>query len=952
MAEKIIIAELDINEQAFLKSAENTKKAIDELVVSQKKLTSQGKTNNQQYVKNDAQLKKLRSEYTQQKNVINALQSPYAKLSRTLIIARNNAKDLAVQYGINSKQAKAARLEVSKLDTQLKKIDNSVGQNQRSVGKYSNALKGISASFLGWTAVIYGAIRGLKAAFDTISVFQQSNAELAAILQLTTDQTKDLRDNAEELGATTAKTANEVVKLQIAYARLGFTQSEIIDLTSATINGSIAMNSTLDETATLVGAVVKSMDSLSTTDAPKIIDIMSLSTAKSALNFEKLNTALPIVLGAANALKIPFTEVTATLGKLADAGIETSTAATSFRNILIESSKRGIDYKEGLDEIINSTNKLKTANEIFGKRAAVSALVIANNTKAVKELDEALQDAAGTADEMAKKQLDTLTGGITLMKSAWDGLVLSIENGEGKIAKAIRGTVNAFTDLFNEVSNYNQLTEIVDSKDLNSILGGIGTTRNVAKASAQLQLLNDDFKALKTEGLDDLIFATEYYYEQLDKVQGVDEVRTKLFEYQLDRIEDLYNSKVKQSEIDEKQADLVFEQKEGIIDLLLEIDNELNARELQKKSIDELNNTLNTYNNAENERIKQAEKRREEQKKKAEEDRQQELKNIQDFNNQKNELQNEIDLANATTKEEKDVLKEEQRFEDELAELEQQELTDAQKYELSELMYDAHLLRLLEIKNKYAEEQTEIDAKQAQKDKKLKDKYAKAEIKAEETVGKARVKTQQMVSDLLLGILGDSLAGRIASAISNAITSIARVKAEVAAAKATNLALATAQSAVDPTAVPRAQKRNLVLGIQSKIQQGLIIGSGVLSLAKSFYDGGVVDSGVVIPKHLRNSGGDDVLIQAKRGEVVLNEQQQARAGGKAFFDSIGVPSHNTGGFVGSTTVTNPITTPTKNNESIAELVANTIDSIKIVAIEDEITSAQIQKVEIVEGANI
>ena len=127
-----------------------------------------------------------------------------------------------------------------------------------------------------------------------------------------------LQTDAQRLGATTAKTATEVVGLQEAFARLGFETDDIINMTQATISGSIAMKGPLADTAELVGAMVKSFDAVGSIDAPQIIDQMTLATQKSALTFEKLQTGLPIVAGAANAAGVSFTKVMALMGKLSE----------------------------------------------------------------------------------------------------------------------------------------------------------------------------------------------------------------------------------------------------------------------------------------------------------------------------------------------------------------------------------------------------------------------------------------------------------------------------------------------------------------------------------------------------------------------------------------------------------------------------------------------------------
>ena len=57
----------------------------------------------------------------------------YQKESRRLNELRNRYKDLAVAEKENTAEAKALLKEVTKLDKKLKEIDETVGQNQRSV---------------------------------------------------------------------------------------------------------------------------------------------------------------------------------------------------------------------------------------------------------------------------------------------------------------------------------------------------------------------------------------------------------------------------------------------------------------------------------------------------------------------------------------------------------------------------------------------------------------------------------------------------------------------------------------------------------------------------------------------------------------------------------------------------------------------------------------------------
>lgn len=382
----------------------------------------------------------------------NSLVGAYQKLNLRRTQAARRLRDLIAAGNTEVAVLRQAQREFDNLSARVRRADLAVRDHTKNVGNYQSALGRMGAtlrtvmSAFGLASGIFLFANALRDSARIMLEFEKANASLAAILQVNIDQMGTLIRDSQRLGAVTAKSATEVTKLQIAYARLGFSQQDILDLTEGTIAGSIALNANLDETAALVGAVVRTFDDLQTSDAAQILDVLSLSTAKSALEFERLQTALPIVSGAANAAGIPFERLIALLGRLSDAGIDASMSATALRNIFIESAAQGLNYEEILEKISGSTDKLTAANDEFGKRAAVSATVLAQNLQGVSELDEALQNAAGTAQEMADKQLDTLNGQIILLKSAWEGLVLSFNDGDGILNKLARGALKAITD--------------------------------------------------------------------------------------------------------------------------------------------------------------------------------------------------------------------------------------------------------------------------------------------------------------------------------------------------------------------------------------------------------------------------------------------------------------------------------------------------------------------------
>ena len=185
------------------------------------------------------------------------------------------------------------------------------------------AMKGLQTL---WTA--------LKQGVSTAIEFEAANSKLAAILGTTSDKIKDLKLSARDLGATTKYTAAEATNLQIELAKLGFTAVEIQQSTKYVLQFAQATGAELPEAAALAGAALR-MINADTTETERYVSAMAVATTKSALSFSYLQTAMPIAGSVAKTFGFEIEDVLALLGKLADAGVDASSAATATRNILL-----------------------------------------------------------------------------------------------------------------------------------------------------------------------------------------------------------------------------------------------------------------------------------------------------------------------------------------------------------------------------------------------------------------------------------------------------------------------------------------------------------------------------------------------------------------------------------------------------------------------------------------
>jgi hypothetical protein len=166
---------------------------------------------------------------------------------------------------------------------------------------------------------------------------------------------------------------------------------------------------------------------------------MAASFTSSALNLERFAEAMKYVAPVAKASGITLEQTAAMMSKLADAGIHGSMAGTALRQIMLEMAKAGKTGMQGFNEMAKAGLSLADANDEVGQRAATALLILSENEKAVNNLTESYNNAEGAAKKMADTQMDNLSGAITILSSAWEGLVLKLTEGDGVLRKIVDG---------------------------------------------------------------------------------------------------------------------------------------------------------------------------------------------------------------------------------------------------------------------------------------------------------------------------------------------------------------------------------------------------------------------------------------------------------------------------------------------------------------------------------
>ena len=335
---------------------------------------------------------------------------------------------------------------------------------EKKTSRFGNIMKGAAAKIF----TVVAALKAVTGTFKTLASFEASTSKLASVLGKTTDEIKGLTQSAIDLGRRTQYTASEVVGLQTELAKLGFAEGDIKSMQEAVLKFAAAVGTDLPSAAARAGATMRGFG-LTAEETSHMLEVMAVSTSKSALSFNYLDSTLGKLVPVTRAFGLN-TEATITLlGTLANAGIDASSAGTSLRNILIQLSDKSSKLNAAIgkqpktmEELIEAfqtlTEKhigLEEAQDLVDRRSASVLLALMNNADACRELYGELNNTNGALDTMYNTMTTNVTGAINQVKSAWEGLILTMQNSTGVIASVLtrfaRG-INIVNDLANGMS--------------------------------------------------------------------------------------------------------------------------------------------------------------------------------------------------------------------------------------------------------------------------------------------------------------------------------------------------------------------------------------------------------------------------------------------------------------------------------------------------------------------
>lgn len=387
-------------------------------------------------------------------------------------------------------------------DKNIKRAKGEIGNFEKGItsmaGKIGPALSGFAA-FAGISVAIGDAVR-------TSMEFEKSLSSLKSLTGVTTQELSYFKDEAIRLGSTTTQTASQVVD---AFKLMGSqipsllqNKEALVQVTESAIVLAEAAEIDVPEAAKALAGSLNQMGA-SSSHAAEYINILAAASQKGSADIPYLNKAIENAGGAASSVGVQFNELVAAIEAIAPKITDAGSAGTNLRNIFLtlESSadKNLRPSVVGLSQAVeNLAAKHMNATEMtkmFGKESVTAALALVSEKDKFIELTGAIT-GTNTAFEQQRINNDNVAGSVKGLQSAWEGLILTVNNSNG----ILKTSIDMFTSLITKAKEWfmteEQLRKMRSSENVPSVVleSNQRINKSVAGGMTMEQALSEELK--------------------------------------------------------------------------------------------------------------------------------------------------------------------------------------------------------------------------------------------------------------------------------------------------------------------------------------------------------------------------------------------------------------------------------------------------------------------------
>nr|DAK00622.1 MAG TPA: minor tail protein [Caudoviricetes sp.] len=355
---------------------------------------------------------------------------------------------------------------------------NDAGTRFQALGSSLKSVGGAITKTVSLPLLALGA-GALKVAGD----FEAGMSEVSAITGATGKDMQALEKQAKTLGATTKFSARDAAEGMKYFGMAGYDTNQIMSALPSTLNLAAAGNVDLGIACDIVSDAMTGLG-MSANETTKFTDIMAATITNSNTSVELMGETLKYVGPVAGTLGIGMGDLSVAIGLMGNAGIKGSQAGTALRaglTNLVKPTKEmktamekyGVELVKNADGSVNMMGTMENLRStlggldqatqaqalatIFGKEAMSAWASVVNASEGdFNKLSDAIANSDGKASDMANTMQNNLKGSIDNMKSAFEGLLITI--GE-RLIPVFRSLVDGITGVFTWFNNLNPVIQ-------------------------------------------------------------------------------------------------------------------------------------------------------------------------------------------------------------------------------------------------------------------------------------------------------------------------------------------------------------------------------------------------------------------------------------------------------------------------------------------------------------
>lgn len=414
-----------------------------------------------------------------QKNLSEAVKTTKARLDE-LKQAQAGVKEGTAEWDALQREIIETEQDLKSAETALKSFGTVGAQQVKAVGEKMKTIGGNVTS----AGQELSKLSAPLVAVGTVGVMKF--AEVDKTMQLTNktmgnsaEQAELLNQAMKDAAANSTFGMNDAAGAALNFARAGLNAEQAAAALAPAMNLAAGEGGNLDTVSAGLVATINGFHG-SFADAGKYADVFAAACNNSALDVESLSGAMSVAAPIFSAAGYSVNDAALYMGIMADNGIDANKAANSLKTGLARLVSPATDGAEAMDALgfsvtdnngqmksaitiqkelhekfkkLSEAEQIAAASAIFGKNQMAPWLALINTApEDVQSLSGALDECAGTTDEMAEAMMSGFGGSLEKIKSSIDVAATSLGEALAPTIQKVADKIQAAVTWFNNLS--------------------------------------------------------------------------------------------------------------------------------------------------------------------------------------------------------------------------------------------------------------------------------------------------------------------------------------------------------------------------------------------------------------------------------------------------------------------------------------------------------------------